>query len=558
MLRKIILICLLGLCSLGGCSREHYRQSADKEVEQTIAQKVSLVPNMDPNFCLSEVPSLDLSRYPVSGQNIDYFGPHEDIEVGSRILTLDDALAIAVTYNRTYQNEKESLYLEALSLTLSRHQYTPLFESTSGVRYREMRSGVDALTTERNIAMYGDVGGDMLLRAGGRIAASFSTDVFRYLLGSRNLPTSSALAATLTQPLLRGAGYKAAMENLTQAERNLLYSLRDFTHFRKEFTVRIVTEYYRVLQDRDRVRNAWQAYQNFRQNVNRQNARYKEGLARKADLAELQESELTNEQSWVNALRNYRENLDRFKISLGMTTNERIVLDDSELGKLDIDETHLAMTLDQAIEVALVSRLDLETVKDQVGDAERRIDVAGNGLLPQLDLTVDGRLTSRDGASRPNLDLRRYTWSSGLEFDFPLDRKRERNSFRAALIDHERAMRRYENYVDEIRLAIQNSWRNLEQARRDYEISRLRVELSQSRVREQELLSEIGEGDAFEVVRAQDALTGSQNERTSALINHTLIRLGFWRDIGLLYIANNGKWTEQAYAPDKTESQDNH
>ena len=91
---------------------------------------------------------------------------------------------------------------------------------------------------------------------------------------------------------------------------------------------------------------------------------------------------------------------------------------------------------------------------------------------------------------------------------------------------------------------------NLEQAKREYEISRLRVQLSRSRVREQELLSEIGEGDAFEVVRAQDALTASQNQLTSALVNHTLIRLGFWRDLGLLYITKNGKWALE-YAQDE-------
>jgi outer membrane protein TolC len=541
---------------VGGCSRDHYRESADTEVQQAIAEKVSLVPNMDPNFSLSEEVSLDLSGYPVSDQAVAFFGPDPNIEMGSRILSLEDALEIAVKHNRTYQNEKESLYLEALSLTLSRHQYTPIFSGGVGVGFQETRSGVDSITTDRNVNVDGALGGEKLLRAGGKIAAGFTTDFFRYLLGSRNLPASSALAATLTQPLLRGAGYKAAMENLTQAERNLLYSLRDFTRFRKEFTVNIVGEYYRVLQDRDRVRNAWQAYQSFRDNVNRENARYEEGLTRKADLAELQESELTNEQSWVNALRSYRENLDRFKISLGLTTNERIVLDDRELDKLGIDETHLAMTLDEAIKVALTSRLDLETVKDQLADSERRIEVAANGLLPDLDFVLAGQMTSHDGVTRPDIDFQRYTWSAGLEMDLPLDRKQERNNFRAALINYERSRRNHENYVDQIRLDIQNGWRNLEQARRDYEISRVRVELSKSRVREQELYSEIGEGDAFEMVRAQDALTGSQNELTAALINHTLTRLAFWRDIGLLYITTNGQWTEEAYAQDQRDTQE--
>ena len=548
-----IVAAFLLLC---GCSRDHYRQSADTEVYEAIAAKSPLVPNMDPNYSLEETVSLDLEEYPVNEEEVEFFGPDRAAEVGASILSLEDALDIAVHHNRRYKNEKESLYLEALSLTLSRHRFAPIFSSGGAADYQETRSeeeiaaGVDELVTDREVSLSGQVGGSMLLKAGGRIAADFTTDFFRYLAGDGRLPTSSALVGTLSQPLLRGAGYKVAMENLTQAERNLFYSLREFTRFRQEFTVDVVGEYYRVLQNRDRVRNAWQAYKNFQANVERQTARYEEGLARKADLAELQESELTNEQAWINAFRSYRESLDRFKITLGLTTNTPIMLDDEELGKLAIDETHATMNLEEAVEVALAARLDLQTVNDEVVDAERRVEVVANGLLPDMDLVVSGRLANREDAKSPSLDLERYTWSAGVDVDLPLDRKSERNAYRAALIQYERARRARENSADEIRLDIQNGWRNLEQAKREYEISRVRVELSQSRVREQELLSEIGEGDAFEVVRAQDALTGSQNQLTSALVNHTLIRLGFWRDLGLLYITKNGKWALE-YAQDE-------
>jgi outer membrane protein TolC len=551
-------IVLLSLC---GCSREHYRQSADDEVYTAIAEKTPGVPNMDPNFSLKATESADLSEYPVNEEEAEFFGPERDVEVGSRVLALADALGVAVRHNRQYKNEKESLYLEALSLTLSRHRFAPIFAAGGSADYQETRTteevaaGIDELVTERQTDVSGRVAGDMLLKAGGRIAVDFTTDFFRYLAGDGRLATSSALAATLSQPLLRGAGYKVTMENLTQAERNLLYSLRNFTQFRQEFTVDVVTEYYRVLQDRDRVRNAWQAYQNFQANVKRETARYEEGLARKADLAELQESELTNEQAWINAYRTYRENLDRFKITLGLTTDAPIVLDDEELERLAIDETHLGLTATDAVEVALASRLDLQTVDDQVVDAERKIDVVANGLLPDMDLFVSGQVPNRQGATTPSLDFDRYAWSAGLAVDLPLDRKSERNAYRAALIQYERARRTQENAEDQIRLDVQNGWRNLEQAKRDYEISQLRVELSRSRVREQELLSDIGEGDAFDLVRAQNALTGSQNQLTSALINHTIIRLNFWRDLGLLYVTRNGRWTVEYAQDDETREE---
>jgi hypothetical protein len=39
-------------------------------------------------------------------------------------------------------------------------------------------------------------------------------------------------------------------------------------------------------------------------------------------------------------------------------------------------------------------------------------------------------------------------------------------------------------------------------------------------------------------------LTSAQNALTSALIAHTIARLEFWRDMGILYIKENGNWEE--------------
>ena len=550
----LVTSCLL----LSGCSREKYVESADKEVYAAIEQKTPQVQNMDPNFSLDQAEALDLSGHPVIDHNTPFFGEYSELEMAHHVVNLEQALDIAVQHNRQYQNAKESLYLEALGLTLSRHRYTPIFSGGVDLDYQETRSteevaaGIDRVVTERETEISGRFGVEQLLKAGGRITTDFTTDFLRYLAGDGRVATSSALVSTLSQPLLRGAGYKVALENLTQAERNLLYSLRDFTRFRQEFTVDIVTEYYRVLQDRDRVRNAWQAYQNFQDNVRRETARYEEGEARKADLAELQESELTNEQAWIDAFRNYRENLDRFKIALGLTTDTPIVLDDGELQRLVIDEAHLALTRDEAVEVALQARLDLQTVADQVADAERKVEVVANGLLPDMDLVASARVNGREGAKSPSLDFDRYSWSAGLAVDLPLDRKSERNAYRAALIQYERARRDHENLIDEVRLDVLNGWRNLEQAKRNFEISEVRVTLSRSRHREQIIRREIGEGDAFDLVRAQDALTGSQNQLTSALIDHTIRRLSFWRDLGLLYITNKGQWTVELASQHET------
>ncbi len=62
------------------------------------------------------------------------------------------------------------------------------------------------------------------------------------------------------------------MEALTQEERDLLYALRDFADYRRDFIVDLVSEYYGVLLAREIVKNNYLAYQGFLKNVEREEA----------------------------------------------------------------------------------------------------------------------------------------------------------------------------------------------------------------------------------------------------------------------------------------------
>jgi outer membrane protein TolC len=70
------------------------------------------------------------------------------------------------------------------------------------------------------------------------------------------------------------------------------------------------------------------------------------------------------------------------------------------------------------------------------------------------------------------------------------------------------------------------------------------VKLAERRVEEQELLSEVGRAKAQDQVDAQNDLINSKNQRTQALVTHTIARLQFWNNMGILYIKDNGQWED--------------
>ena len=537
--------CLLAVAATG-CTANHYRKSADKAAYGVIREKSPLVKNMEPAFSIEYTNVVALGHLRTVTNVVDYLGPDGAAERGAYVLRLENALDLAVHHSRSYQSRKEQLYLSALSLTLSRHQFTPIFSGNAGGAYNvtavETPALSDHFAEDRTVSASGSVGENWLIRDVGRITTAFTADFLRFVVGDPRLATSSKLSATFVRPLWRDAGFKQEMESLTQAERSLLYDLRDFTQFRKDFSVRIASAFYNVLGNRDAVHNSYLNLQTSHKNADRTRALSKEGRVAGTDLGRQEQQELSAEGSWINAVRSYKQALDNFKIQLGLKVDANLVLDDLELESLQI--LHPAITAEDSIQLALASRLDYMTIQDQLEDSERKVKVAQNFLKPRLDLTGNASLASNPNENWKLPEARRYNWSAGLEVDPGLDRTSERNAYRSALITRNRAARTLEEQEEQIKLQVRDSWRTLDQAKRSYEISEIGVRLAERRVEEQGLLAEWGRSKAQDQVDAQNALIDSKNQRTQALVTHTIARLQFWNNMGILYIKANGQWEE--------------
>ncbi len=552
---------LLLAMMLAGCTSQYYRKSADQQTYGIIQSKSPQVPNMDPRFTIEQTNNILMEGLPVSTNVQEFLGPYGESERGAAVLNLEEALNLGVHASRSYQLRKEQLYLSALSLTLSRHQFAPIFSASGNVNYggeteRAVTVGIDQVTgqpvailsdnlvEQQRISASGTVGASWLIRDVGRLTTAVTADFLRFVTGDPRTVSSSQLAATFTRPLLRNAGFKAEMEELTQAERQVLYDLRDFTRYRKDFSVQIATAFYAVLGGRDAVRNNFLNLQSSHKNAERSRALAQEGRITQSDLGRLEQQELSAESAWINSVRSYKQLLDNFKIQLGLSVDTNLVLDDRELQSLEIRDPNLSV--DDSIRVALAARLDYLNVKDQLADAERKVALAINFLKPQVDfgaaVTVNSNPDRNNGLQLPQWD--RYNWNAGLTVDPGLDRVAERNAYSSSIIARNRAARAIEQQEDDIKLQVRDSWRTLEQAKRNYQISELGVKIAERRVEEQNLLAELGRAKAQDQVDAQNALSDSKNQRTQAIVTHTIARLQFWDNLGILYIKDNGQWEE--------------
>ncbi len=368
------------MLALTACTTSYYRKSADQAAYGAITGKMPQVPNMDPHFTIEQTNTLSLDVFAVATNVPDFLGADGEREMGAHILDLEQSLNLAVKYSRSYQSRKEQLYLSGLALTLARHQFAPLFSSEANVTYEAQRTKLDEITgnpalsdtvvEQAKVTAGGSIGASWLIRDVGRITAAFTADAIRFVTGDPRLTTSSQLSATFFRPLLRDAGFKAQTEALITAEHQLLYDLRDFTRYRKDFSVQIATAYYGVLGLRDVVKNNYLTLQSSRKNAERTRALAQEGRVTTADLGRLEQQELSAESTWINAVRGYQQALDNFKIQLGLSVDTQLVLSEEDLKALQIQ--HPEISVNDSIQIALAARLDYLNTKDQFEDTDRQ------------------------------------------------------------------------------------------------------------------------------------------------------------------------------------------
>ena len=382
-----------------------------------------------------------------------------------------------------------------------------------------------------------------MLANGARISANLAGAWAEVLTGNLRGGLSSLLNITITQPLLRGSDRRVVLENLTQAERDTLYQVRLFNRFRKTFVVSIISQYYGVLQQHDEVQNAWRNYNTLSQVYERVEKLANAGRVPQFELDRVRQDKLKSLDTCIQSEKEYKQALDEFKIALSLHTTAEFQLDDSELEALRAAEmTEPDFAEAEAIETALLRRLDLANNADAVIDAQRKVFVAADSLRAELNLVRSANAISARRANRQTLGWLGEEYDTGLEFDLPLDRVPEQHVYRKALITLNQRQREYDQAADTVRLQVRRAYRDLTEAAERYKVQLEGLKLAEKRFNNTFLLLQYGRANSRRVLSAQDDLFNAQNASTQAMVDYTIATLKFYRDTEVLHVRPDGMW----------------
>ena len=592
---KILSIFVFSLVLAGCQSAGQYRKGIDRTAARIIEQKqMEALGRIEP-FTI-ETPEETLRKRLMIGQELPYSSPASlgtkeveplthwpadnylqskesvtDATVSysseTMKLTLMDALRIASQNSRQYQSQKENVFRAALNLDLARDRFRNTF--TGGV---ESTIGAD-LGRDETQSSFGNtfIGGfSRRLMNGVSLTAQIGFDILKLLSPNSSTTKGFFGDASISIPLLRGAGRHIVAEPLTQAERDAVYAIYTFERYKRTFAVSIADSYLSVLQQIDQIRNAEQNYRQLIMTTRQARRQGDAGLKSPVEVDQSIQQEYSSRNSWIRARFSYQRSLDNFKILLGLPPDANIELEESELQnlaesvkttiKLDqeiqIDEeippadapitlqepsreNSGPMELDEeyAIQLAFENRLDLRIAQGNVYDAQRAVVIAADDL--RTELTLVGRASNND-----DLNFHKASYNALLTLDLPIERTAEIVSYRNSLINLERAVRDLQDLEDGIKFDIRTQLRDMLQSRESLNIDAGSVELAERRVNSMNLYLQWGQREIRDLLEAQQSLVQSQNSLTSSMVNYRLAELQLQRDLGVLQVDENGIWKE--------------
>ena len=587
------------------------------------------------------------------------------LKAGSKpsILTMEKAFQLALVNSRGYQFQLENIYVNALPVTLQRFSFQPQFlvgispTTAVGGNGASLGGGIGPAVSPANSFLYntretgaqlstlnlGTVAGvGKLFDNGTRVLASFANSiVFNFVGRNPAQPTvRSFLPIQAIVPFLRGGGRAITLEALTQAERNLLYSVRLFAKYRQEFTVTTLVQaqsvtfgttattvgpsigggptdpgigFLNLVED-------IQIVENYRKNLavfERIAEVYKELInGESSGLSTLQLDQiLQNGQSarsqLIQSRTTYRNDLDQYKLQLGMPPDTPMVPDRSRtagfkrvfeaidewatsedrlLSDLDVitarlpklenivldgrsfqavftdgDDSELENLLLIAERTALENRLDLMNARAQLYDTWRQIRVSANALKGVFTVAATNSIVTPPTTNNPFgfLDQAKQ-FSLVINAELPLVRVAERNNFRLQLINYERQRRALQFTEDALKYQLRQEIRQMEQVYQQYEIAQKNLVLTirqKDQAFEQIIappastnVNNNAATQTLSLISAQTGVINNENSLVNLWYQYQVQRLQVYRDLGTLPY---DEWEafDELFPPNRTGNQ---
>ena len=455
-------------------------------------------------------------------------GFREHLVEGKLMLSLDDAIRLALENNTNIQLEHTQIEFAEFALIGSKAPFDPaLASSFSALRaLTPQYSQLGGAPTVNSLAQNTTLGLTQTVETGANYQVAFNAEKFssNSSYNEFNPSISAGLLLTFTQPLLRGAGFAINRAPILIAQRDVKQSRDAFEQTVNDTILNVVDNYWSVVEARENLKVTQESLDAAQKSYDHDKRSLELGALPPLDIYRSESTVASRRVSVIQAEYALKEAEDVFRQVIGADVDENIRAYDVVLtDKAEPGDAMYTIDIVTALEKALKYRPEVDSMRLQLANDDTNVKVARNSKLPNLSIGGTYEANGLGGAPASGLgQALNQTFGAafpgyGLNVSLavPIRNHSAEAQLGSALASKRRDLYSERQLRESITLNVANAVHQLEQAKQSVAAAKIALDLSQKTLQADQRKYELGSETIFFVLEAQTELT--QAEQTLLL-----------------------------------------
>ena len=489
---------------------------------------------------------------PVSAQE-----NNEDILAGTKVLTLQSAVARGIQYNLDLQVEELNIPISQENVTVEKAEFDPVIEM--GISSLEQKTPTAIAFSEDDFDKYRETGGDIGIRKkfqfGLESKLSFETN--------RSMNNSSVDALrpqyrnivllNFTQPLLRNFGTDVNTAKLRMNQNLASQTIEGYMDRAQRIGEEIELIYYDLAEAQEILRYRIESRELARNLLEGNREKFAAGVVPVTEVQEAETAMVSRDEQVIFARQQVETLANQLRDLLGIrpedTLYKKALVTEEIPGK-----KQAFPDLEQTLAIALEKRPDIQKQRMEIANQNIKLEYYANQKLPRLDLEAtlganglsggertvsfagDTASSSHEGDYMDSLsrmsEADGHEWYAGLRFSYPLGNRASEASYRRAGLEKRQAVYRLKRLEEITEKEVKNSLvtvnRSLERicvAERTEELAEITLAQEMERLKE-------GLSDTFRVLIFQNSVIQARIRKTSAIVDFNQGLANLYRAMG--------------------------
>ncbi|NIA30357.1 MAG: TolC family protein [Actinobacteria bacterium] len=441
---------------------------------------------------------------------------------GIRKLSLEKIIKLAVEHNRILKRYRLSGDAAKIRLKQAEYRFLPSAYIDAG---RTENTNVSLGQVERTRKLNSRLGFYRALETGGSVSVNMNNSTNESSANVGIVNYSSGLNIAVSQPLLAGRGIKV---NHVPIERAKDYAKTSMLYVKQNLInliTRIESTYWDLILvykdydiQQDALKRAKELLEVNKSLIESGRMASQEIVQTESDIASREITVAGAENAIISTQINLQEQLD-----LG----ERILIQPTT--KMEFKPVSISVKdcLARAYKNRpdwLINELYLEINRMNLLVAKNNNQYTlGSSASIGSDVTSDH---SMEKAFRDALIFKELSWNVGLSFVVPFNKQVLENNYQLYLISYRQQKIYVDELQDDIRIAVENSVRNVQFSLKQVGLARRAKQLAQKKLNLEEEKMKVGRSSNFQVISYQRDLTNAQNEELRRIAGY-LKALGY-------------------------------